>query len=228
MSGGGIQQLLSIKEKFLLRVFILSIALVLTQAPLGWSAPAAEGSAKVKGFRSAEFGMKKNDVYKAIKKDFKLRKKDVKEAANTMEKTTSLNVKVDNLIESGGSAKVVYIFGFKSNKLIQINVIWGTHIDSKIKPENLVNNANLLRGHFANKGFPKDKTVMNAKMDNGSVLVFRGTDKADRMVMLLLTIPQEKSDDQNKPVPPTRGSLQLFYIENSISPDIFRFNENDF
>ena len=75
--------------------------------------------ADIKGFRSARFGMKERDVYKAISKDFKISKNNIKRETHPIEKTTTLLISVPELLEIGGKAKVFYILGYKSKKLIQ-------------------------------------------------------------------------------------------------------------
>ena len=81
--------------------------------------------AVVNGFRSAQFGMKERNVIKAIKNDFGIGKKQVSRKVHPNEKTITLGIEVKKLLPESGTAKVFYILGYKSKRLIHINVIWG-------------------------------------------------------------------------------------------------------
>jgi hypothetical protein len=88
-------------------------------------------SALVEGFRSAKFGADEKAVRAAIKADFGLDAKAVSAEENPIEKTTALVTAVDTL-EPGGKAQIAYILGYKSKKLIQVNVVWGAPVDPGI------------------------------------------------------------------------------------------------
>ena len=81
--------------------------------------------AVVSGFRSAQFGMNERDILKAIKSDFGLGKKQVSRQVHPNEKTITLGIKVSKLLPESGPAKIFYILGYKTRRLIHINVIWG-------------------------------------------------------------------------------------------------------
>ena len=100
--------------------------------------------ADIKGFRSAKFGMNEKSVYRAIATDFKLAKSKVKKTTNAKEHTTGLEIIVPDLFATGGTAKVGYVFGYKSKKLIHINVLWGRGAAENIDGQSVVNTANLL------------------------------------------------------------------------------------
>ena len=112
--------------------------------------------AVVNGFRSANFGMKERDVLKAIKKDFGIGKKQVSRKTHPNEKTMTLGIQVDKLLPESGPAKVFYIMGYKSKRLIHINVIWGKPVTKKPNAEAIVATANQLRNHFAQKQYQKE------------------------------------------------------------------------
>jgi hypothetical protein len=188
-------------------------------------------TASVDGFRSAKFGMTESEVKNSISKDFNISSSSVEKSENALEKTTSLAVTVPKLMEEGGVARVVYILGYKSKKLIQVNVIWGKPVNPAPNPGDIVSAANLLRNYFARKGFRKDNLVLNAKLNDGSVLVFRGTDSSGRMVVLLLNNPQnqkkdEKDDSSGEEKPEL--SLRLSYIQDPNNPDVMKIEEGSF
>ena len=154
--------------------------------------------ANIKGFRSAHFGMKEGSIYKAISKDFKISKSKVKRAIHPLEKTTTLEITVPKLLEIGGTAKVFYIFGYKSKKLIQVNINWGKGTANKVDGGKIVDLANFLRKHLIKKQYQKEGFVANARMNDVTTIVFRGTDEKNRMALLLLTTPVAKKGEDLK------------------------------
>ena len=109
-------------------------------------------SALVEGFRSAKFGTDERAVRAAIKADFGLDAKAVSAEENPIEKTTALVATVETL-EPGGKAQIAYILGYKSKKLIQVNVVWGAPVDPGITAEKLTGTAVLLRNYFTQQPF---------------------------------------------------------------------------
>ena len=135
--------------------------------------------AEVKGFRSSRFAMRESEVLKAIYKDFKISKSNLKRQKHPTEKTVSLGVTVTELLSESGETDIFQVFGYKSKKLIQVNVIWGRTITKNINPPGIVNAANSLRSYFMKKRYKTDSFVANAKLNDEQVLVFRGQDKRD-------------------------------------------------
>ena len=58
------------------------------------------------------------------------------------------------------------MFGYKSKKLIQVNVIWDRTITENLNPAGIVNAANSLRSHFMKKEYKTDSFVANAKLND--------------------------------------------------------------
>ena len=173
----------------------------------------------INGFRSAKFGMNEKSVYRAITKDFKLAKSKVKKDTNPIEQNTFLNITVPDLFTTGGTAKVGYIFGHKSKKLMHINVIWGKGATENVDGKGIVDTANLLRGHFLKKRYKAKGLVANGRMSDVQTIVFRGRDKKDRMVLLLLST-QAKQEGQTDEQVINNTSLVLSYISNPDKPDV--------
>jgi hypothetical protein len=146
--------------------------------PPGVAAPAPEKEpgehVKVEGFRSARWGMEAAQVKAAIHKDFGIPAEKVKTEENAAERTTVLSVTVNDLLEGAGPARVSYILGFKTKKLIQINILWGTPVDPQAEPEKVVAAGNQLRQLFLDSGYEPETVVTNSRMADGTILVFQG------------------------------------------------------
>ena len=198
--------------------------LVSLEEKSGPSQQASSGNFILKGFRSAHFGMKESEVRNAIKKDFNISKSEINQITNQVEKTTSLIVTANGLLPDSGAAQIVYIFGYMSKKLIQVNVVWGNPAIEKTDIEKLLSIANSLRNYFVQLGFPKDKMVVNAQINDFSILVFRGTDTKGKMVSLLLNNTQAPKSEAAQ----REASLQLSYIANPETPDIFQIEKGLF
>ena len=180
--------------------------------------------AVVNGFRSANFGMKERDVLKAIKKDFGIGKNQVSRKTHPNEKTVTFGIQVDKLLPESGPAKVFYIMGYKSKRLIHINVIWGKPVTKKPNAEAIVATANQLRNHFAQKKYQKEGFALNAPLGEGVILVFQGKDRKGRAAKILLVNPKVKGDTKVG----ENIALTLSYIEKPMDPDVFRIKEGEF
>lgn len=92
--------------------------------------------------------------------------------------------------------------------------------------------ANLLRKYFLQQGFDPENTVINTRVDDRVLVVFRATDEQERMVLLQLISseqPAAESETEGEPEPKFRvDSLLLSYIEDIKAPDIFLIKEGDF
>ena len=175
--------------------------------------------ADIKGFRSAKFGMNEKSVYRAIATDFKLAKSKVKKTTDAKEHTTGLEIIVPDLFSTGGAAKVGYILGYKSKKLIHINVLWGRGAAEKVDGKDVLTTANLLRTHFLKKRYKEEGLIANGKLSDTSTMVFRGKDKKNRMILLMLGTQLKKegmTDEQTI----NSTSLVLSYLLNPDEPDI--------
>ena len=100
----------------------------------------------------ARWGMDAAQVKAAIHKDFGIPAEKVKTEENAAERTTVLSAAVNDLLEGAGPARVSYIIGFKTKKLVQINILWGTPVDPQAQPEKIVAASNQLRQLFLNSG----------------------------------------------------------------------------
>ena len=180
--------------------------------------------AVVNGFRSAQFGMNEMDLIKAIRGDFGIGKKQVSRQIHPNEKTITLGISVSKLLPESGDAKVFYILGYKSKRLIHINVIWGRPVMKNPNAEAVVATANQLRNHFMQKKYQKEGFALNAQLGEGVILVFQGKDRKGRAARLLLSNPKSEGDKKAG----ENIALTLSYIEKPEDPDVFRIKEGDF
>lgn len=186
--------------------------------------------AHVDGFRSAKWGMTEAQVKAAIKSDFNIGEDKVKRSENLAEKTGVLTVTVPDLLEGAGHAQVSYIFGYASKKLIQVNVLWGTAVDPQVAAEKVVAAADQLRLLFLDSGYDPQTVAANAKMPDGSILVFQGQDGDKHATLLRIATgtatPAAKDGKAAKPVDVV--ALSLSYLLDPRSPDIYRVKKGAF
>ena len=142
---------------------------------------------------------------------------------NPNEKTVTLGINVKALLAESGPSKVFYILGYKSKKLIHVNVIWGRPVEKKPNAESIVSTANQLRNYFAQKKYQKNGFALNAQLGEGIILVFQGKDKKGRAARLLLSNSKNKDGKVGENI-----ALTLSYIEKPEDPDVFRIQDGDF
>ena len=63
--------------------------------------------------------------------------------------------------------------------------------------------------------------IMNKRLKNGDVIVFRGKDQKDRMILLRLKSPNEKKNKNGKKEISKNVSLVLSYIQSPENPDVY-------
>ena len=218
--------------------WLLTVATAVCFMAAGWSVPgsdfalsgaaAAQNAASVDGFRSAQFGMTEKKVYGALKKDFGITKDNVTRTPNAIEKTTSLLIAVNDIIPDSGQAVIAYIFGYETKKLIQINVIWAGDGETLASAENLVATGNILRNYFVAQGFPPEGLLTNQRLNDGSILMFRGVDDKGRAAVLQLTIERGATTEDGTAGDSKVTALNLSYILDPVAPDIFKVNQGEF
>jgi hypothetical protein len=167
--------------------------------------------------------MTEAQVRQAIRKDFPAVGEKIASELNAAEKTTVLSIQVQDLIPGSGRAKVSYIIGYSSKKLIQVNVTWAADPKSPAGAEGVVATANLLRTYFLAASYKPDSVIANRQLPNG-YLVFRGMDARSRMVVLLLT--GATAVPEGEKAPPVM--LQLSYIGDPDHPDIYQVPKGAF
>jgi hypothetical protein len=185
--------------------------------------PSIRKWAVIDGFRSAKFGMTEKLVLQAITKDFKVPSNQVKQELDPVSKTKLLITRIPNLLKNGETADIVYILGFKSKKLIHINIDWGKGVTDNFDPVNVLSSGNLLLSHFLKKRYKRKGYLVNHEptYDEEEIIFFRGRDKKNRTVLLRFKKPLPKQGEDfikaRKNV-----SLILSYILDVNKPDVFQ------
>ncbi len=98
-----------------------------------------------------------------------------------------------------------------------MNITWGLGVAKKVDGQSIVDTANLLRSHFAKKKY--EDMVLNGKLSEGVILIFRGADNKGRMAILILETPKPLKDESQADAA-KRISLTLSYVLNPSEPDI--------
>ncbi len=180
----------------------------------------------VEGFRQARFGMSEAEVRQAVRRDFPAAGR-LSRTVHPREKTTVLATTVEDLLPDAGPARLFYILGYASKRLVQVNVIWSSDGRSAERDEAIVAAANALRDHFqAQHPAPPEQVFANQQVGEDALLVFRAAQPDGRMVLLLLSGVAAGRADRPPTAPPL--TLQLSYIRDHRSPDIFRIEPGRF
>jgi hypothetical protein len=190
--------------------------------------PPAGPPARIEGFRQALFGMNEEQVRQVIRKDFPAAAGKISSAIHPSEKTTVLSLTTADLLPNTGNARISYIFGYRSKKLIQINIVW-TSEGSAASDETVVGIANSLRDYFASRNYKPDSAVANRQLAENTILVFRANDVQGRTVLLVLSgVAAEARREEKKGPRPPLLTLELSYIEDAAHPDVFRIAKGQF
>jgi hypothetical protein len=188
---------------------------------------ASESPATIDGFREAHFGMTEDQVREAIKKDFPAVAAKLKVTTHPSDKTAVLSVVVPDLLPHTGNARLFYILGYKSKKLIQVNVSW-TSEGTEDSDEIVVGAANSLRDYFATQNYKPDSVVVNRQLAENTMLVFRASDLQNRTVVAVLSgVGTAARKDEKAPRPPPLA-LELSYIADAAHPDVFKIGKGQF
>lgn len=199
--------------------FLSSVALGLA---LLMAAPAqAQEKASVEGFRSAKFGMDEAAVRKAAEKDFG--KATINAETNQLEKTKVLSLDATDLVPGSGKGRVSYTFGYTSQKLTQVTVVWIGAAANDAENTRLRSIASALQAYFAQAGYVKDSIILEGTLQDGTQVGFRGMDEKGRMTLLRYSIG--RADDKGKMDLPV---VVLTYTENPKNPDVFRIKPGSF
>lgn len=221
----------------------------------GAGATAANGIEPVivSGFRSAMFGSDEAAVRAAIAKDF-TGNPTITKAESPTEKTDLLAIRAKDVIPDSGVAEIVYILGYKSKTLIQVNLLWGTQVTPDVTPAQLASTAAILRQYFMGRGFVPSTVEHDKKLPTGAIVVFSGADAQGRLVRLMyqeaLVEPAKPADaksdaktgkpeasgkDAKKPAADAALAasrkivvLRLSYIVDPKNPDIFKVEKGQF
>jgi hypothetical protein len=190
--------------------------------------PSPAAAAAIEGFRSARWGMSEAGVKAAIARDFGIAPGKVSRTQNGAERTTILTVAVPNLVDGAGMARISYILGYRTRRLIQVTILWGTPVDTQVSPENVVAAANQLRQLFLDSGYEARTIVANSRLADGSILVFEGEDTKKHMTLLRLASSSAAAKGAEGKTEGVSIALSLNYILDGREPDIFRLRRGQF
>jgi hypothetical protein len=182
---------------------------------------------RVKGFRSAVFGMDQGQVLAAIAKDFQLPAGQVDIAVTPKERTTVLTARLTALEPGPGPAKVAYILGAGSHRLVRIAVIW----ESAEAPDRaaLADDGMILVNYFKGQAWEKDATSGPATLSAQAVSLFSGEDPDGAAVEV--AVQGAGLDANGAPTvvgSPGPAALTVTYIQDVDHPDIYRLPDGAF
>ena len=163
----------------------------------------------------------------AIRKDFPTAIGKLTSAIHPSEKTTVLSLAVTDLLPHTGDARISYIFGYRSKKLIQANLVW-TSDGNAAGDETVIGTANAPRNYFLSQKYQPDSVVANREIAENTILVFRANDAEGRTVLLLLSGVTEAARSKEKKAPQPPLTLQLSYIQDAAHPDVFKIAKGQF
>lgn len=195
-------------------------------APAAPDQGTAENAAVLDGFRSARFGMTEQELRAAIRRDFGQAAERIVSEQTPVERTQVLTVPVPDLIPDAGTARISYILGHRSRRLIQVTILWGPPADAAVRPEALVNAAEALRAHFVALAWRAGSVAGGVTLGDGSTLIFRGLDAQGRMAQLQ-ALPGAAPAGAAATAPRPFG-LRLAYVADPVNPDVFRLQRGQF
>lgn len=189
--------------------------------------PATTAPVRVDGFRSAHWGMTEAEVKEAIRHDFGIPPDKMHVEENPSERTKIITATVKDLLQGAGDARISYILGYRTKRLIQVNIVWGITVDPHVKPQLVVAAANQLRTLFLTSGYQPGTIASNVATGRGAMIVFEGRDAEKHMTFLRLISVSSRQHRHRKSAAPA-VLLVLSYIENTTDPDIYRLKKGQF
>ena len=149
------------------------------------------------------FGQPSSALMKALflgqsKKILGLSEKGVSRGVNSNEKTVFLMIDVKDLLAGSAPSKVIYIFGYKSKKLIHVKAVWGKLAQKKPNIETIVSIATQLSNYFRQKRYKENGFASYRELAEELILVFQGKDQKARAARLLLSNPKNRDGEAGK------------------------------
>lgn len=195
---------------------------------------------ELSGFRSAKFGMNKNQVITAIKSDFGVQDSDIARDVNMDEGTDLLEIQQSSLSVFDNPTTISYVFGHKTKKLIQVTVtIRNTTTDDASKQFFLNTAVTKLIPYFQQNDLSNYKVINNmAVPQENAVVLFGLLPKSDThpqaLEISLSNIAVSQKGDQVYidvlKASPDPIVLRLSYISTLTNMDIAtqKIKSNDF
>jgi hypothetical protein len=181
----------------------------------------------LEGFRSAQFGMSKDEVRAAIAKDFPEVARAVKEVANDVDATTALAIKPANLKPAPGEPTITYIFGKDSKRLIHVNVVWFLDVkQAGTQREELVRAGLKLVDYFQTLNWAGNRALAGVPVGRNSVVMFLAKDEKGSALEVRADgiAYEERQSVAQTPlaarVPTGPARLRVAYSRNPDQPDV--------
>ncbi|MBV8837149.1 MAG: hypothetical protein JO000_11475 [Alphaproteobacteria bacterium] len=208
-----------------------ALAGVMILATLGAASSQDAPKYEVSGFRDVRFGMSEADVRAAASKAFNLKPADFTAAPNGIEGTNVLTMRVASLDPGPGPARVAYIFGHNTKKLIQVNVVWGE--DATQTVDAIVAAGTRLQRYFADFAWKKDAARAGIPVGQNTVVLFAADDEKKGTLRLILDgVQYQMQGADNKPAtspePKSPPKLIINYIADRENPDIAKIEKGKF
>jgi hypothetical protein len=187
---------------------------------------------QVTGFRDARFGMTETEIRATARDSFAAKDDEMTVNANAIDGTTKLIVHVP-LLESGlGEGRVEYFFGYKSKKLIQVDVIWGEDTNAPLNDAAMIAGGARLQHYFLECGWRTKSVRAGVPIADNDVLLFSGEDDRNGAVRLVLKGIHYNTNVNgvlvSSPEPLSPPKLIVSYIAERTDPDIKKLNQRDF
>ncbi|MES2029155.1 MAG: hypothetical protein V4477_08265 [Pseudomonadota bacterium] len=188
---------------------------------------------EVTGFRDARFGMTEAEVRAIVTKAFNLKPADITGGVNSVEGTNVITVNLPSLDPGPGAARVAYIFGNKSKKLIQVNVIWGEVASTPaIDPNAMIAAGSRIERYFAGFAWKKETLRSGIPVGENTIVLFAGEDEKKGAVRLIADgvkyQMQREGNQTTSPDPKGPPKLIINYIAERDDPDIARIERGKF
>ena len=188
---------------------------------------------EVTGFRDARFGMTEAEVRAIVTKAFNVKGTDIASSVNSIEGTNVLTVAVPSLDPGPGAARVAYIFGNKSKKLIQVNVVWGEVASTPpVDPNAMITAGTRLERYLAGFVWKKDTLRSGIPVGDNTIVLFAGEDEKKGAVRLIADgvkyQMQREGNQTTSPDPKGPPKLIINYIAERDDPDIARIERGKF
>lgn len=131
--------------------------------------------------------MTEAEVRAVVTKSLGVKAADMKVTPNPTEGTSLLVVRVESLDPGPGPATITYIFGHKSKKLAQVNVVWGEEGASNPPDANaIIGTGTRLERYFQGFSWRKDTTRVGIPVGENTVVLFAGEDEKKGAVRLVV------------------------------------------
>jgi hypothetical protein len=163
---------------------LFALAVLLVRPDVSMAQAAARYD--VTGFRDARFGMTEQEVRARARDSFDAKDDEMTVTVNPTDGTTKLIVHVAMLEPGLGEGRVEYFFGYKSQRLIQINVVWGLDTNPPHNNSAMIAGAARLQRYFLGFTWASRSVRAGVPIDDSTVLVFNGDDKRSGTVSVVL------------------------------------------